>query len=80
MMISAQISSVQSLSHIQLFVNPWTTARQASLSLTNSQSPPKPMSIESVMPSNHPILRRPHLPLPQYFPASESFPMSQLFS
>ena len=54
-------SSVQSLSHIQLFVTPWTTARQASLSITNSRSPPKPMSIESVMPSNHLILCRPLL-------------------
>ena len=51
--------SVQSLSHISLFVTPWTTAHQASLSITNSQSPPKPMSIESVMPSNHLILSSP---------------------
>ena len=54
-------SSVQSLSHVQLFVIPWTTARQASLSITNSQSLPKPMSIELVMPSNHLILCRPLL-------------------
>ena len=47
------ISSVQSLSHVQLFVTPWTAALQATLSITNSQSSPKPMSIESVMPSNH---------------------------
>ena len=45
------VSSVQSLSHVQLFATPWTTARQASLSITNSKSPPKPMSSESVMPS-----------------------------
>ena len=49
-------SSVQLLSRVQLFVTPWTTARQASLSITNSRSPPKPMSIESMMPSNHLIL------------------------
>ena len=51
-----QFSSVQSLSRVQLFVTPWTTACQASLSITNFWSPPKPMSIESVMPSNHLIL------------------------
>ena len=54
--------SVQSLSHVQLFVNPWTAARQASLSITNSQSLLKLMSIESVMPSNHLILCHPLLP------------------
>ena len=43
----------KSLSHVQLFVTPWTAAHQASLSITNSRSLPKPMSIESVMPSNH---------------------------
>ena len=51
-----QFSSVQSLSHVQLFATPWTTARQASLSITNSLSLPKLISIESVMPSNHLIL------------------------
>ena len=51
-----QFSSVQLLSRVQLFVTPWTTARQAYLSITNSQSLPKLMSIESVMPSNHLIL------------------------
>ena len=51
---------------------------KASLSITNPWSPPKPMSIESIMPSNH--LCRPLLLLPQSFPASESFPMSQLFA
>ena len=59
--------SVQSLSRVQLFVTPWTTARQASLSVTNSPSPPKPMSIKSVMPSNHLILCRPLLLLPSIF-------------
>ena len=48
--------SVQLLHHVQIFVTPWTAARQASLSITNSWSPPKPMSIVSVMPSNHLIL------------------------
>ena len=57
-------SSVQSLSRVQLFVTPWTAARQASLSITNSWRPPKPMSIESVMPSSHLILGRPLLLLP----------------
>ena len=57
-------STVQSLSRVWLFATPWTAARQASLSITNSQSPPKPMSIESVMPSNHLILRRPLLLMP----------------
>ena len=61
---SVQFSSVQSLSHVLLFVTPWTAAHQASLSITNSWSPPKPMSIESVMPSNHLILCRPLLVLP----------------
>ena len=50
------ISSVQSPSRVWLFATPWTAARQASLSITNSQSPSKPTSIESVMPSNHLIL------------------------
>ena len=60
-------SSVQSLSHVRLFATPWTTARQASLSITNSWSSPKPMSIESVMPSNHLILCHPLLLLPSIF-------------
>ena len=51
-----QFSSVQSLSHVRFFVTPWTAVRQASLSITNCRSLPKPMSIESVMPSNHLIL------------------------
>ena len=59
-----QISSVQSLSHVRLFVTPWITARQASLSITNSQSSLKLMSIESVMPSSHLILCFPLLLLP----------------
>ena len=68
-----QFSSVQSLSHVQLFTTPWTAARQASLSITNSQSPPKPMSIESVMPSNHLILCHPLLLLPSIFPRIRVF-------
>ena len=59
-----QFSSVQLLSRVQLFATPWTAARQASLSITNSQSSLKFMSIESVMPPNHLILCRPFfLPL-----------------
>ena len=56
-----------------LFATPQTTARQASLSITNSQSPPKPMSIESVMSSNHLILCRPLLLLPSIFPSIRVF-------
>ena len=73
-------SSVQLLSHVRLFVTPWTAVSQASLSITNSRSSPKPMSIESVKPSNHLILCCPLLLLPSIFPASGSFPMSQLFA
>ena len=58
------VSSVQSLSRVRLFATPWTTAHQASLFITTSWSPPKPMSIELVMPSNHLILCRPLLLLP----------------
>ena len=67
-----QFSSVQSLSHVWLFVTPWTAARQTSLFITNSRSPPKPMSIESVMPSNHLILCRPLL-LPPVPPSIRVF-------
>ena len=65
-------SSVQSLSHVLLFVTPWTTAHQASLLITNSWSPPRPTSIESVMPSNHLLLCRPIL-LPSIFPSIRVF-------
>ena len=68
-----QLGSVQSLSCVQLFETPWTAACQASLSITNSQSPPKPMSIESVMPYNHLILCRPLLLLPSIFPSIRVF-------
>ena len=65
--------SVQSLSHVRLFVTPWTTAHQASLSITDSQSLPKLMSIESVMPSNQLIFCRPLLLLPPIFPSIRVF-------
>ena len=68
-----EFSSVQQLSRVQLFVTPWTVARQASLSITNSQSFLKLISIESVMPSNHLILRRPLLLLPSIFPSIRVF-------
>ena len=65
---SVQFSSLQLLSRVWLFATPWTAACQASLSTTNSRSPPKLMSIESVMPSNHLILCHPLLLLPSIFP------------
>ena len=69
-----QFSSVQSLSHVRLFVTPWTAARQVSLSTTNSRSLLKLMSIESVMPSNHLILCRSLLLPPSIFPSIRVFP------
>ena len=71
--IYCQFSSVQSLSHVWLFAAPWTAARQAFLSITNSRSPPKPMSIESMMPSSHLILCCPLLLLPSIFPSIRVF-------
>ena len=71
---------MQLLSRVQLFAAPWTTACQASISITNSWIPPKPMSIESVMPSNHLTPCHPFSSCPQSFPASGSFQMSQLFA
>ena len=68
-----QVSSVQSLSHVRLFAIPWTAARQASLSITNSWSLLKFMSIESVMPSSHLILCHPRLLLPSIFPSIRVF-------
>ena len=65
--------SIQSHSRIWLFATPWTSVFQASLSVTNSRSPPKPMSIESVMPSNHLILCHPLLLLPSIFPSIRVF-------
>ena len=67
------IHSVQSLSHVWLFVTPWTAAHQASLSITNSQSLLKFISIESVMPSKHPTLSCPLLLLPSIFPSIRVF-------
>ena len=66
-------SSVQLLSHVQLVVTPWTAARQASLSITNSWSSHKPMSVEWVMPSNRLILCHPLLLLPSVFPSIRVF-------
>ena len=66
-------SSVQLLSHVQLFATPWTAAHQASLSITNSQSLLKLMSIELVMPSNHLILCCPFLLPPSIFPSIRVF-------
>ena len=68
-----QFISVQSLSRVWFFATPWTTACQASLSITNCQSSPKPMSIELVIPSNHLILCCPLLLLPSIFPSSRVF-------
>ena len=68
-----QFSSVQLLSCVWLFMTPWTAACQASLSITNSQSLPKLMSIELVMPSNHLILCRPLLLLPSIFSSIRVF-------
>ena len=70
---TVQFSSVQSLSHVWLFATPWTVARQASLSITNSQSLLKLMSIESVMPSNHLVLCHPLLLPPSIFPSIRVF-------
>ena len=67
------LSSLQPLSHVQLLMTPWTAARQASLSITNSLTLPKLMPTESVMPFNHPILRRPLLLLPSIFPSIRVF-------
>ena len=68
-----QFSSLQSLSRVQLFLTPWTSSHQASLSITNSWSLLKLMSIESVMPSIHLILCRPLLLLPSFFPSIRVF-------
>ena len=79
-MSSTTFSSVQSLSRVQLFATLWIAALQVSLSITNSWSSPKLMSIESVMSCSHLILCRPLLLLPPSLPASQSFPVSQLFA
>ena len=74
------LQSGQSLSHVWLFATPWTAAHQASLSITNSRSLLKLMSIEAVMPSSHLPSVVPFSSCPQSLPASGSFPMSQLFA
>ena len=71
--VKAAFSSVQSLSHVRLFATPWTAARQASLSITSSQSFLKLMSIKLVMPSNHPILCCPLFLLSSIFPSIRVF-------
>ena len=68
----SHLSSVQSLSRVRLFATPWTAALQASLSITNSRSLPKHMSIESEMPSNH-LIRCHHLLPPSIFPSIRVF-------
>ena len=70
---SLQFSSVQSLSHVQLFATPWIAAHQASLSITNSRSSPKLICIKSVMPSSHLTLCRPLLLLPPIPPSIRVF-------
>ena len=77
--VSLTFSSVQLLSRVRLFVTQWIAACQASLSITNSRSLPKLMSIKPVMPSSQLILCHPLFSCPQSLPASGSFPMSQLF-
>ena len=72
-MASGSTSSVQLLSHVQLFATPWTGAHQASLSITNSRSLLKLMSIEWVMPSNHLIFCHPLLLPPSIFPSTRVF-------
>ena len=74
-----QFSSVQSLSCVRLFATPWTAARQASLSMTNSQCMFKLMSIKSVMPSNHLILCHPLLLLPSILPSIRVFSNEPVF-
>ena len=73
-LVEELLFSVQLLSQIQLFATPWTAARQASLSFTNSQSLLKLMSIEMVISSNHLILFHPILPSPSIFPSIKVFP------
>ena len=77
---TCEFSSVQALSHVLLSVTPWTAAHQASLSITNSRSLLKLMSIESVMPSNHLILCRPLLLPPSIFPSIRVFSNELFFA
>ena len=71
--VTTQFSSVQLLSRVRLFATPWIPAHQASLSITISRSSPKPMSTESVMPSNHLILCHPLFLSPSVFPSIRVF-------
>ena len=80
LLANIQFSSVQLLSQVRLFATPWTSARQASLSITNSWSLPKLMTIELVMPSNRLILCRPLLLQSSIFPSIRSFQIIQLFA
>ena len=80
MSIILVVAAVQLLSCVQLFANPWTATHQASLSITNSRSLLKLMSIELVMPSNHLILCWPLSSCLQSFPASGSFPKCWLYT
>ena len=76
---NTETRSVQLLSHVWLSATPWTAARQASVSITNSWSLPKPVSIESVMPSSHLILCCPLLLLPSFFPSIRVFSNESAF-
>ena len=78
--LSSQFSSAQLFSRVQLFATPWTAAHQASLSITNSWSIFKLISIALVMPSNHLILCCPLLLPPSIFPSIRVFSMSQFFT
>ena len=78
--LKSYVSSIQLLSRVQLFVTPWTAARQASLSITNFQSLLKLMSIESVVPFNHLVLCHPLILPPSTFPRMKVFPMSLFFA
>ena len=75
-----QFSSIQLLSPVQLFATPWTTARQAFLSITNSRSLLKVMSMELLMPSNHLFLSQPLLLLPTIFPSIRVFSNESVLS
>ena len=77
---SVPFSSIQFLSHVRLFATPWTAARQPSLSITNSQSLLRLMSIKSMMPSHQLILCIPFSSCPQSLPASGFFPRNQFFT
>ena len=78
--LSVQFSSIQLLSPVQLFATPWTTARQAFLSITNSRSSLKVMSMELLMPSNHLFLSQPLLLLPTIFPSIRVFSNESVLS